>query len=218
MYSVDGGAKQSNSMAQSEQLLRQQERANNNAVADAYHQQVKQQQTADYVKGAGDVFKNAKTADGFRSALSSNSAKYMKPDASGTGKLISKGLGIEAETAEKASKIGGQVAGVVSAGTDLYEDIKAGHVAGANWAKQGQNIGDIVGAGLTGLAELDPELAPLALIGAGVELGADALGDIGDTLSSDKAGEDATKEMSSGLQAPASASTIAQSGGFVSER
>jgi len=216
MYSSDGGVNQANSMAQSVQSLRQSERANNNAVADAYHQQVKEAKTADYIQGASDIFKTGKSVDGLKSALAENSAKYVKPDTA--GKLVSKGLGLSEEAGARISKVGGALGGLAVGGEDLFADIKAGGVAGDNWAKQGSNLSNIVGSGLTALSLVDPVLAPLALIGAESGVVSDVLGAVGDTIDASKESGEAQKEEEAETEQMTSVESISQSGGVATGR
>jgi|TARA_R110001592_G_scaffold82881_1_gene245365 hypothetical protein len=216
MYSSDGGVNQANSMAQSVQSLKQSERTNNNAVADAYNQQIKQNQTADYIQGASDIFKTGKSVEGLKSAISNNSSKYMKPDTA--GKLVSKGMGLSEEAGARISRVGGALGGLAVGGEDLFKDIKQGGIAGDNWAKQGANLSDIVGSGLTALSLVDPMFAPLELIGAESGVLSDVLGAVGDGVDASK--EDATAQDTEQSQTESitNQESISQSGGLATGR
>ena len=205
MYSSDGGVNQANSFAQSVQSIKQSERQNNNAVADSYNQQIKTQNTADYIQGASDVFKTSKSVEGLQSAIAENSSKYVKPDTA--GKLVSKGFGLSEEAG-----------GLAVGGEDLVADIKAGGIAGDNWAKQGSNLADVVGSGLTALSLIDPVLAPLALIGAESSVVSDVFGAVGDTLDASKASGEALAQEDSQTEAMTAQESIQSSGGLATGR
>lgn len=216
MYSSDGGVNQANSFAQSVQSIKQSERQNNNAVADAYNQQIKTQNTADYIQGASDVFKTSKSVEGLQSAIAENSSKYAKPDTA--GKLVSKGLGLSEEAGERIGKIGGALGGLAVGTEDLVADIKQGGIAGDNWAKQGSNLADVVGSGLTALSLIDPVLAPLALIGAESSVVSDVFGAVGDTLDASKSSGEAKTQEDSETEAMTAQESISSSGGLATGR
>lgn len=200
---------QANSFSQQVQNSKASARAQNNAVMDSYHQQVQEKRTADYVQGAQDTFKDLKAVSGIKDAVTLNSAKYAKPVVA--GKKIATGV-LGDEFGEKITRGAGAVAGVVSGGMDLYEDIQKGGVVGDNWAKQTENIADIAGGALTALSVIDPMLAPLAILGSGADLGAAFSGTVGDILDSQKASKTQAADEQSEMTQAKTGLSLAQSG------
>jgi len=200
---------QANSFSSSVQNALANQRAQNNAVMDSYHQQIQETREADYIQGAQDTFKNLKSVSDFKSAIANNSDKYSPVKA---GQKIASGFLGE----ETAQKIGGAVskAGtVVSGGLDLYEDIKDGGVQGDNLAKQTENISAIAGAGLDVLSVVAPEIGiPLDLLGAGASLVSSLAGGVGDVLDASKTASSELQEAGSELSERTQGVSLAQSG------
>ena len=140
----------------------------------------------------------------------------MKPDTA--GKLVSKGMGLSEEAGARISRVGGALGGLAVGGEDLFKDIKQGGIAGDNWAKQGANLSDIVGSGLTALSLVDPMFAPLELIGAESGVLSDVLGAVGDGVDASK--EDATAQDTEQSQTESitNQESISQSGGLATGR
>jgi len=200
---------QANSFSSSVQNALANQRAQNNAVMDSYHQQIQETREADYIQGAQDTFKNLKSVSDFKSAIANNSDKYSPVKA---GQKIASGFLGE----ETAQKIGGAVskAGtVVSGGLDLYEDIKDGGVQGDNLAKQTENISAIAGAGLDVLSVVAPEIGiPLDLLGAGASLVSSLAGGVGDVLDASKTASSELQQAGSELSERTQGVSLAQSG------
>ena len=199
---------QANSFANQVQDAKASARQQNNAVMDSYHQQVQEKRTSDYVQGATDTFQGLKSVSGIKSAIEMNSDKYKPAQ---LGKKVATGV-LGEEAGEKLSRGVGVVSGVVTGGVDLYEDIKSGGVVGDNVAKQAQNIGDIIGGGLTALSLIDPVLAPLALIGSTAELGASVSGGIGDAIDAVKSTKQELQSADSEITQAKLGQSLAQSG------
>ena len=199
---------QANSFASSVQDAKTAARAQNNAVMDSYHQAVQEKRTSDYVQGATDTFQGLKAVSSVKDAISLNSDKYKPAQ---LGKKVATGI-LGEETGAKVGRAAGAVSGVVTGGVDLIEDIKSGGVVGDNVAKQAQNIGDIIGGGLTAIALVDPVLAPLALLGTTAELGAAVSGGIGDVIDAVKSGKAALTDEQSELTQSKLGQSLAQSG------
>ena len=200
---------QANSFSSSVQNALANQRAQNNAVMDSYHQQIQETREADYIQGAQDTFKNLKSVSDFKTAIANNSDKYSPVKA---GQKIASGFLGE----ETAQKIGGAVskAGtVVSGGLDLYEDIKDGGVQGDNLAKQTENISAIAGAGLDVLSVVAPEIGvPLDLLGAGASLVSSLAGGVGDVLDASKTASSELQQAGSELSERTQGVSLAQSG------
>lgn len=200
---------QANSFSSSVQNALANQRAQNNAVMDSYHQQIQETREADYIQGAQDTFKNLKSVSDFKTAIANNSDKYSPVKA---GQKIASGFLGE----ETAQKIGGAVskAGtVVSGGLDLYEDIKDGGVQGDNLAKQTENISAIAGAGLDVLSVVAPEIGiPLDLLGAGASLVSSLAGGVGDVIDATKSATSELQQAGSELSERVQGVSLAQSG------
>lgn len=92
-------------------------------------------------------------------------------------------LGISDEGAEAIGKGAGEIASVGLAGMDIYKDIKAGGIAGDNWASKTSNILQIGGA----IADIGGTVfPPLALLGGVMDIGAGVSGEVGDLIDSGK--------------------------------
>lgn len=99
--------------------------------------------------------------------------------------LMSKGLGF-------AGKAAGGLFGAAQGGMDIYEDIKAGGIAGNNnWEKAG-NILQIGGAAADLVGMVFP---PAALLGGVLDLAAGATDAVGEQLDADKQADDDTTEQ-----------------------
>jgi len=113
-----------------------------------------------------------------------------------------------------ASRIGskvGTLGSVGMAGLDIYKDIKAGGIAGDNWASKTSNILQIGGA----IADVGGTVfPPAALLGGAVDLIGGAFGEVGDFLDSGKQDKAADQLKTQETQAPivAQSSTPASTG------
>jgi hypothetical protein len=200
---------QANSFSSSVQNALANQRAQNNAVMDSYHQQIQETREADYIQGAQDTFKNLKSVSDFKSAIANNSDKYSPVKA---GQKIASGF-LGEETAEKLGGAVSKVGTVVSGGLDLYEDIKDGGVQGDNLAKQTENISAIAGAGLDVLSVVAPEIGvPLDLLGAGASLVSSLAGGVGDVIDASKTASSELQQAGSELSERVQGVSLAQSG------
>ena len=101
--------------------------------------------------------------------------------------LMSKGLGV-------AGKAAGGLFGAAQGGLDIYEDIKAGKIAGNNnWEKAG-NLLQIGGAAadIVGMA-----FPPAALLGGVLDLASGAVNEVGEKLDEDKEASDLQSQQES---------------------
>ncbi len=97
---------------------------------------------------------------------------------------IKNALGVSDEALETAGKGIGEITSVGLAGMDIYKDIKAGGIAGDNWASKTSNILQIGGA----IADLGGTIfPPLALIGGAMDIASGVSGEIGDVIDDGKA-------------------------------
>ena len=200
---------QANSFSSSVQNALANQRAQNNAVMDSYHQQIQETREADYIQGAQDTFKNLKSVSDFKTAIANNSDKYSPVKA---GQKIASGF-LGEETAQKIGGAVSKVGTVVSGGLDLYEDIKDGGVQGDNLAKQTENISAIAGAGLDVLSVVAPEIGvPLDLLGAGASLVSSLAGGVGDVLDASKTASSELQQAGSELSERTQGVSLAQSG------
>ena len=200
---------QANSFSSSVQNALANQRAQNNAVMDSYHQQIQETREADYIQGAQDTFKNLKSVSDFKSAIANNSDKYSPVKA---GQKIASGF-LGEETAQKLGGAVSKVGTVVSGGLDLYEDIKDGGVQGDNLAKQTENISAIAGAGLDVLSAVAPEIGvPLDLLGAGASLVSSLAGGVGDVIDASKTASSELQQAGSELSERTQGVSLAQSG------
>lgn len=104
-----------------------------------------------------------------------------------TGSLIHKGIqsvtGLSDEAIEKVGKTTGALGSAIAGGTDLYEDLKAGKIAGDNgWEKAG-NVTQIGGA-ISDIAGL--VFPPAELVGGVLDLVGGALDGIGEFFEGSK--------------------------------
>jgi len=118
-----------------------------------------------------------------------------------SGSLIHKGLksvtGLSDETIDKVGKGAGALGSAVTGGIDLYDDLKAGKVAGDNgWEKAG-NITQIGGAiaDVVGVA-----FPPAELVGGALDLVGGALDGIGELFGGDKKKEQAKASEQKAVQ------------------
>ncbi len=200
---------QANSFSSSVQNALANQRAQNNAVMDSYHQQIQETREADYIQGAQDTFKNLKSVSDFKSAIANNSDKYSPVKA---GQKIASGF-LGEETAQKLGGAVSKVGTVVSGGLDLYEDIKDGGVQGDNLAKQTENLSAIAGAGLDVLSAVAPEIGvPLDLLGAGASLVSSLAGGVGDVIDASKTASSELQQAGSELSERTQGVSLAQSG------
>jgi hypothetical protein len=200
---------QANSFSSSVQNALANQRAQNNAVMDSYHQQIQETREADYIQGAQDTFKNLKSVSDFKSAIANNSDKYSPVKA---GQKIASGF-LGEETAQKLGGAVSKVGTVVSGGLDLYEDIKDGGVQGDNLAKQTENVSAIAGAGLDVLSAVAPEIGiPLDLLGAGASLVSSLAGGVGDVIDAGKSATSELQQAGSELSERVQGVSLAQSG------
>jgi len=200
---------QANSFSSSVQNALANQRAQNNAVMDSFHQQLQETREADYIQGAQDIFKNLKSVTDFKTAIANNSDKYSPIKA---GQKIASGF-LGEETAQKLGGAVSKVGTVVTGGLDLYEDIKDGGVQGDNLAKQTSNIAAIAGAGLDVLSVVAPEIGiPLDLLGAGASLVSSVAGGVGDVIDAGKSAASELQEAGSELSERVQGVSLAQSG------
>ncbi len=100
---------------------------------------------------------------------------------------IKNALGVSDEALDTAGKGLGEVASVGMAGMDIYKDIKAGGIAGDNWASKTSNILQIGGA----IADVGGTVfPPLALLGGAFDIASGVGGEIGDLIDSKKQDHD----------------------------
>jgi hypothetical protein len=100
---------------------------------------------------------------------------------------IKSALGVSDEALETAGKGIGEIASVGMAGMDIYKDIKAGGIAGDNWASKTSNVLQIGGA----IADLGGTVfPPLALLGGAFDIASGVSGEIGDLIDSKKQDHD----------------------------
>ena len=196
LYSVDGGVSQANSMAQGIQNVNLQIQAQNDLAAQNYNEQRevdKTQATNDLITGGID---SAKMISGVKSALNPS----IRQTVAG-GKAVGGGfegvqssadvkglrgfMGSAGDVLEKGTRIAGTIGAAVSAGQDIFEDIKDGHVAGDNWEQQTANVGNIIG-GVLDVAGLVPGLQLLGAVGGIVSAGSAALQGVGDSIDAAK--------------------------------
>jgi len=200
---------QANSFSSSVQNALANQRAQNNAVMDSYHQQIQETREANYIQGAQDTFKNLKSVSDFKTAIANNSDKYSPVKA---GQKIASGF-LGEETAQKLGGAVSKVGTVVSGGLDLYEDIKDGGVQGDNLAKQTENISAIAGGALDVLSVVAPEIGvPLDLLAAGTSLVSSVAGGVGDVLDATKSATSELQEAGSELSERTQGVSLAQSG------
>jgi hypothetical protein len=200
---------QANSFSSSVQNALANQRAQNNAVMDSFHQQLQETREADYIQGAQDIFKNLKSVTDFKSAIANNSDKYSPIKA---GQKLASGF-LGEETAQKLGGAVSKVGTVVTGGLDLYEDIKDGGVQGDNLAKQTANISAIAGAGLDVLSVVAPEIGiPLDLLGAGASLVSSVAGGVGDVIDAGKSATSELQQAGSELSERVQGVSLAQSG------
>ena len=200
---------QANSFSSSVQNALANQRAENNAVMDSFHQQLQETREADYIQGAQDIFKNLKSVTDIKTAIANNSDKYSPIKA---GQKIASGF-LGEETAQKLGGAVSRVGTVVTGGLDLYEDIKDGGVQGDNLAKQTANISAIAGAGLDVLSVVAPEIGiPLDLLGTGAQLVSSVAGGIGDVIDAGKSAASELQDAGSELSERVQGVSLAQSG------
>jgi hypothetical protein len=200
---------QANSFSSSVQNALANQRAQNNAVMDSFHQQLQETREADYIQGAQDIFKNLKSVTDIKTAIANNSDKYSPVK---VGQKVASGF-LGEETAQKLGGAVSRVGTVVTGGLDLYEDIKDGGVQGDNLAKQTSNIAAIAGAGLDVLSVVAPEIGiPLDLLGTGAQLVSSVAGGIGDVIDAGKSAVSELQDAGSELSERAQGVSLAQSG------
>jgi hypothetical protein len=103
---------------------------------------------------------------------------------------IKNALGVSDEAVDSIGKGAGEIASVGMAGMDIYKDIKAGGIAGDNWASKTANVLQIGGA----IADLGGTIfPPLALLGGVVDIASGVSGEIGDLIDSGKQDKDTDK-------------------------
>lgn len=123
---------------------------------------------------------------------------------------IKNALGVSDEALETAGKGIGEIASVGMAGMDIYKDIKAGGIAGDNWASKTSNVLQIGGA----IADLGGAVfPPLALLGGAIDIASGVSGEIGDLIDSGKQDKETDElqqqetETTQTISAPTPAST-----------
>lgn len=123
---------------------------------------------------------------------------------------IKNALGVSDEALDTAGKGLGEVASVGMAGMDIYKDIKAGGIAGDNWASKTSNVLQIGGA----IADVGGTIfPPLALLGGALDIASGVGGEIGDLIDSKKQDHDTDTlqqqqtEQTQAIQSQAPAST-----------
>ena len=96
---------------------------------------------------------------------------------------IKNALGVSDEALDTAGKGLGEAMSVGMAGMDIYKDIKAGGIAGDNWASKASNVLQIGGA----IADVGGTVfPPLALLGGALDIASGVGGEIGDLIDSKK--------------------------------
>ncbi len=220
LYSVDGGMSQANSMAQGIQNANLQIQAQNDLAAENYNEQRevdKTQATNDLITGAID---SMKMGSGVKDALNPSIRKTLAG-----GKAVGGGfegvqssadvkglrgfIGSGADVLEKGTKVAGTIGAAVSAGQDIFDDIKSGHVAGDNWEEQTANIGNIVG-GVMDVAGLIPGLQVLGAVGGIISAGSAALQGVGDSIDAAKDAANKPVEQAEEAVAPSAQVAIAR--------
>jgi hypothetical protein len=200
---------QANSFSSSVQNALANQRAQNNAVMDSFHQQLQETREADYIQGAQDIFKNLKSVTDLKTAIANNSDKYSPVK---VGQKVASGF-LGEETAQKLGGAVSRAGTVVTGGLDLYEDIKDGGVQGDNLAKQTSNIAAIAGAGLDVLSVVAPEIGiPLDLLATGAQLVSSVAGGVGDVIDAGKSAVSELQDAGSELSERAQGVSLAQSG------
>jgi len=117
-------------------------------------------------------------------------ADSQKGALSRAGKSIKSSLGVSDEALETAGKGVGELASVGMAGMDIYKDIKAGGIAGDNWASKASNVLQIGGA----IADLGGTVfPPLALLGGTLDIASGVSGEVGDLIDSGKQDQETDK-------------------------
>jgi len=117
-------------------------------------------------------------------------ADSQKGALSRAGKSIKSSLGVSDEALETAGKGVGEIASVGMAGMDIYKDIKAGGIAGDNWASKASNVLQIGGA----IADLGGTVfPPLALLGGTLDIASGVSGEVGDLIDSGKQDQETDK-------------------------
>ncbi len=201
---------QANSFSSAVQNAKANQRAQNNAVMDAFHQQVQETREANYLQGAQDTFKDLKSVKDFKGAVANNMDKYKKPEE--LGKKVASGV-LGEETAGKLTKTAGMIGSAVSGGLDLYSDIKNHDIEGDNFAKKTENISNIVGGGLDVLSIVAPEIGvPLELAGATAGLVSAFSGAVGDVEDATATAQKQATDESSELTNLSAGVSLAQSG------
>lgn len=118
-----------------------------------------------------------------------------------TGSLIHKGIqsvtGLSDEAIEKIGKGAGALGSAISGGTDLYEDLKAGKVAGDNGWEQAGNVTQIGGA-ISDVAGVF--FPPAELVGGVLDLVGGALDGIGEFFEGDKKKQEVQKTEQEAVQ------------------
>ena len=220
LYSVDGGMSQANSMAQGIQNANLQIQAQNDLAAENYNEQRevdKEQATNDLISGA---ISSMKMGSGVKEALNPSIRKTLAG-----GKAVGGGfegvqssadvkglrgfIGSGADVLEKGTKVAGTIGAAVSAGQDIFDDIKSGHVAGDNWEEQTANIGNIVG-GVMDVAGLIPGLQVLGAVGGIISAGSAALQGVGDSIDAAKDAANKPVEQAEEAVAPSAQVAIAR--------
>ena len=200
---------QANSFSSSVQNALANQRAQNNAVMDSFHQQLQETREADYIQGAQDIFKNLKSVTDLKTAIANNSDKYSPVK---VGQKVASGF-LGEETAQKLGGAVSRAGTVVTGGLDLYEDIKDGGVQGDNLAKQTSNIAAIAGAGLDVLSVVAPEIGiPLDLLATGAQLVSSVAGGVGDVIDAGKSAASELQDAGSELSERVQGVSLAQSG------
>jgi len=112
---------------------------------------------------------------------------------------IKNALGVSEESVDAVGKGVGEIASVGMAGLDIYKDIKAGGIAGDNWASKTSNILQIGGA----IADVGGTVfPPLALLGGALDIASGVGGEIGDLIDSKKQDKTTSDLQQSETQAP----------------
>lgn len=103
---------------------------------------------------------------------------------------IKNALGVSDEAVDSIGKGAGEIASVGMAGMDIYKDIKAGGIAGDNWASKTSNVLQIGGA----IADIGGTIfPPLALLGGVLDIASGVSGEVGDLIDSGKQEHDTDK-------------------------
>jgi len=118
-------------------------------------------------------------------------------DAAGEGSSFRNGIktatGLTDDTIDKLGKTAGVAGAAVTGGLDIFQDIKAGKIAGDNGWEKAANVTQI-GGSILDIAGAVPVLAPLAVVGSFFDLLGGGLDAIGEAVEGSKAKDEAKQK------------------------